>query len=149
MGRLYTCPIDSVSVTAATQDIWELTAPATKILVLHAFSLTSSYQTDERARLTLLRRSTAGSGGSAATEVALDPGNAVAATGALVTLATTPGTAGAILHGWRWSQQGELLYLPTPEMRPVVEASGRLALYLGAALGGTRTWSGYVTWEEL
>jgi hypothetical protein len=73
----------------------------------------------------------------------------VAATGALVTLATTPGSAGAILQAWRWGQQGELLYLPTPEMRPVVEASGRLALYIGAALGGTRTWSGYVTWEEL
>jgi hypothetical protein len=149
MARLYSVPLDAISVTTdADQDIWELTAPATKLLVLHSFSLTSSQTTDERVRLRLMRRTAGGTGGSNTTEVPLDAGNAVAATGALVTLATTPGTAGDIIAGWQWSQQGELLYLPTPEMRVVVAASGRLALNLQSATGGTRTWSGYVTWAE-
>lgn len=146
---VYYAPLDALSVTTdADQDIFELTAPSSKRVILHGFSLTSSYTTDERARLRLLQRTTAGSGGSAATEVAADDGNDTAATAALVTLNTTPGTAGDILGGWQWSQQGELLFLPTPEMRPVVAKSARIALNLNTALGGTRTWSGWVCWEE-
>lgn len=149
MARLYFVPLDAISVTTdADQDIWELTAGSGKIVVLHAFSLTSAQTTDERVRLRLMRRTAAGTGGSALTEVPLDAGNAVGATAAVVALATTPGTAGDILKGWQWSQQGELLYLPTPEMRPIVAASGRIALNLQSAVGGTRTWSGYVTWSE-
>jgi len=149
MARIYTVPLDAISVTNdADQDIWEITASAGKIVILHAFSLTSSHTVDERLRLRLMRRTTNGTGGSAATEVAHDAGNGVAATAAVVTLATTPGSAGAIMHGFQWSQQGELLYLPTPEMRPVVAASGILALNLNSATGGTRTWSGYVSWSE-
>lgn len=149
MARLYSVPLDAISVTTdADQDIWELTAGSGKLCVLHSFSLTSAQTTDERVRLRLMRRTGAGSGGSGLTEVPLDAGNAVAATAAVVSLATTPGTAGDIIQGWQWSQQGELLYLPTPEMRIVVAASGRISLNLQSAVGGTRTWSGSVTWSE-
>ena len=150
MGRLYTIPLDAISVTTdADQDIWEAVCNSTYRAIIHAFSLTSSHTTDERARLRLVRRSTTGTGGSALTEVAMDGGNARAAGTSFTSLVTTPGTIGDILHGWQWSQQNELLYLPTPEFRPVVSESARLALNLQTALGGTRTWSGYVVFEEL
>lgn len=146
---VYYAPLDAISVTNdADQDIFEIVAAATKRVVLHGFSLTSSYTTDERVRLRLLQRTTTGSGGSGLTEVACDDGNDTAATAAVSTLVTTPGTIGDILGGWQWSQQGELLFLPTPEMRPVVAKSSRIALNLSTALGGTRTWSGWVCWEE-
>lgn len=149
MGRIYQIPIDAINVTNdADQDIWELVAPAGGKVTLHGFSLSSATTTDERARLRLVRRSTTGSGGSASTEVPTDDDNTMAAGAALSTLVTTPGTIGDILGGWQWSQQGELLYLPTPELRPSVSASARLALNLQIALGGTRTWSGWVAWEE-
>lgn len=149
MGRLYSVPFENVTVTAAAQDVWAITTAATKQLILHAFSLTSAYTTDERVRLRLLRRTTAGTGGVAGTVVALDQGNAIAAASSMSYTVTTPGTAGAILYGWQWSQQGELLYLPTPEMRPVVSVSSYLALNLVAAPGASRTWSGSVTFEEI
>lgn len=150
MRRMYVIPFDELSVTTdADQDIWELVAGSTTPCVLHGFSLTSSNTTDERARLRLVRRSTTGSGGGAATEVPLDDGNTMTATAALSTLVTTPGTIGDILKSWRWSQQNELLYLPTPELRPTIVAAQRLCLNLQAALGGTRTWAGWVAWEEL
>ena len=149
MARIYTAPFDAISVTNdADQDIFMLTAGSGKISILHSFSLTSTYTTDERVRLRLMRRSTASTGGSTATVVPTDAGNGVAAASAVATLATAPGTGGSILHAWQWSQQGELLFLPPPELRIVVSASGILVLNLQSATGGTRTWSGYVTIEE-
>jgi hypothetical protein len=147
---MYDAPFDAISVTTdADQDIFEITAGSGKVIVLHSFSLTSAQTTDERVRLRLIRRTTAGSGGSTSTVVATDAGNAVAASGSVKYLVTTPGSAGNLLKGWQWSQQGELLYLPTPETRIVVAASGLIALNLQSAVGGTRTWSGYVTFEEI
>jgi hypothetical protein len=149
-GRIYTIPLNAITVTNdADQDIWELVNAATKKCVLHGFSLTSNHTTDERVHLRLCRRSTTGSGGSGATEAAVDEGNSIAATAALATLVTTPGTIGAILAAWQWSQQNELLYLPTPEIRPVISESGRLCLNLQTAVGANRTWCGWVKWEEL
>lgn len=146
---VYYVPLDALSVTTdADQDLFEIVAAASKRVILHGFSLSSTYTTDERVRLRLLQRTTTGSGGSGATEVAADDGNDTAATAAVSTLVTTPGTAGDILAGFQWSQQGELLFLPTPEMRPVVAKSSRLALNINSAVGGTRTWSGWVCWEE-
>jgi hypothetical protein len=149
-GRLYTVPLDNLSVTNdADQDIWELSNTSAKQVILHGFSLTSAYTTDERARLRLVRRTTTGSGGGSGTVLALDQGNAIASVVTVETLNTTPGSTSNILKAWQWSQQGELLYLPTPDMRPVLSVSSFLCLNLQVALGGTRTWSGWVTWEEL
>jgi len=151
IGRVYKVPFDALSVTNdADQDIFEMLPGSVRDIVLHGFSLTSSNTADERARLRLVRRSTTGTGGAGATEVPIHPGNTNTADCAVATLVTTPGTIGAILMGWQWSQQGELLYLPTPEMREVAVKSGdRLALNLQTAVAATRTWSGWVCWEEI
>lgn len=150
MGRMYTVPLDNLSVTTdADQDIFVLANGAGHVSILHTFYLESNLTTDERVRLRLMRRSTAGSGGSAATEVPLAATNTVTAGGAITTLVTTPGTPGAILQGFQWSTLAPLLYLPTPETRIVVAPSGIIALNLQSAVGATRTWSGYVTWEEI
>lgn len=148
-GRIYSVPLDAISVTTdADQDIFGIGSNSAKQVILHGFSLSSSYTTDERARLRLIRRTAVGSGGSAATSIAADQGNAIAATATVRTLDTTPGTGASILNGWQWSQQGELLYLPTPELRDVISVSSFLCLNLQVALVGTRTWSGWVRWEE-
>lgn len=149
-GRIYTFPLDAISVTTdADQDVWELGTASTKQAILHGFSLTSTQTTDERVRLRLIRRTATGSGGASATIVATDQGNAVAAASTAKTLQTTPGTGSTILNGWQWSQQGELLYLPTPELRDVLSVSSFLCLNIQSAVGGTRTWSGWVRFEEI
>lgn len=148
-GRIYTVPLDAISVTNdADQDIWEISNTASKQVVLHGFSLTSATTTDERVRLQLVRRTATGSGGSSGTVLAVDQGNAIASAVTFKTLQTTPGTTSNLLNGWQWSQQGELLYLPTPELRDVISVSSFLCLHLQTAMGGTRTWSGWVRWEE-
>ncbi len=149
-GRLYTIPLDALTVTNdADQDIGELVNASGVICYLHGFSLSSATTSDERVRLRLVRRSTTGSGGSASTEVPVEDGNTMAAQAALSTLVTTPGTIGDILAGWQWSQQGELLYLPTPELRPSISSGARLCLNLSTAVASSRTWSGWVAWEEI
>lgn len=148
MPRLYTAPLDAISVTNdGDQDIFQLASPASTRVVLHAFSLTSAHTTDERVRLRLIQRTAAGTGGSAVTVLAADRDNGVSFGGTLNSLVTTPGTGSNILAGWQWSQQGELLFLPTPETRPTISASSFLCLNLQTAMGGTRTWSGYVVFE--
>ncbi len=149
MGRIYTVPFDALSVTNdADQDIFEIVNGSTVAAVLHGFELHSTLTTDERVRLRLCRRSTTGSGGTGSTEVPLAAGDSAAAA-AVSHLVTTPGTIGAILKAWQWSQLAPLIYLPTPETRPVIAPSGRLCLNLQTAVAATRTWSGYVTWEEI
>jgi hypothetical protein len=149
MSRIYTVPFDNLSVTNdPDQDIFELVGASGYPYALIAFELYSALTTDERVRLRLLRRSTTGSGGSAATEVPLDGGNSTTIQTAVNTLVTTPGTAGAILHAWYWSQLSPLIYRPTPAEITEVASAGRLCLNLETAVASTRNWSGFVTFQE-
>lgn len=150
VGRVYSVGFDGLSVTNdSSQDIWELVNGAGVSCVILGFELYSATTSDERVKLTLLRRTSTGSGGSAATENPLDGGNTVAAAAAVSTLVTTQGSAGAVLAGYQWSQLSPLIYLPTPEEQIVVPPSGRLALALGTAVATTRTWSGSLRWAEI
>lgn len=149
-GRMYAVGFDGLSVTNdSSQDIFEMVASAAVPFLLHSFELYSATTSDERVKLTLLRRTSTGSGGSAATENALDGGNTVSAGTAVSTLVTTQGSAGAVLWGAQWSQLSPLIYLPPPESRIIVPGGGRLALALGTAVATTRTWSGQVVFEEI
>jgi hypothetical protein len=78
-------------------------------------------------------------------------GGAADATNSLAVsyLVTTPGTIGDIIMGWQWSQLAPMDFLPTPETRIVIPPSGRLCLNLSTAVASTRTWSGWVCWEEI
>ena len=147
-ARVYTASFENLAFGGTgDRSFWELKAPADRQVIIHGFSVTSDYTTDERARLRLARYSTDGTG-TAVTEVKTNEGNPLAAESTAIHT-VTPGTLGDVLKSWRWSQQGELLYLPTPEMREVVSAGSRIALNLVAALGAARNWSGWVCWEEV
>lgn len=146
---MYTCAFDNISVTNdADQDVWLLTAPANRALILHWFELYSALASAEFTRMRLLRRTTAGSGGSSAT---VNPLRSVSATvAATVTqLVTAPGTAGAVLMAWQFAQISPQISLPTPETRVWIPPSGMLALHLQTAVATTRTWSGFLVFEEV
>jgi hypothetical protein len=148
MGRMYVSPLALSVTNDADQDVWRLNAGATVPLILHEFYLSSEVTTDERVNLRLVRRTTDGTGGSAESENELDGGNTVAASAAMTSLVTAPGTAGDVLHNFRWSQLVPLNWLPTPEGRILVPAATRIALHLQTAVASTRAWQGYVVWEE-
>src|SRR5687767_9405765 len=149
MSRVFTAPLDAISVTTdADQDIIEMVGASGYPFALLAIELYSSLTTDERVRLRLVRRSTTGSGGSALTEIKQDGGGAAPQT-AVSTLVTTPGTIGDIGPCFYWSTLGPFIYRPTPAEIIEVVSGGRLCLNLQSAVGSTRTWSGFVTWSEM
>lgn len=148
IARIYYAPLDHLTFGGTgDRSFWEIKAPADRQVVLHGFSVTSNYTTDERARLVLKRYTTDGTG-SAVTEVKANGDNSLTAEAAVIHT-VTPGTGGDVLAGWQWSQQGELLWLPTPEIRVVIPAGARVALNLVTALAAGRVWSGWLAWEEL
>jgi hypothetical protein len=148
IARVYYAPFENLTFGGTgDRSFWEIKAPADRQVVLHGFSATSDYTTDERARLVMKRFTTDGTG-TAVTEVKANGDNSLTSE-ATVIHTVTPGTAGDVLAAWRWSQQGELLWLPTPEMRVVIPAGSRVGLTLAAALGAARNWSGWLCWEEL
>ena len=118
-------------------------------LRIHAVRLTAGVTTDVRARIQLIRRTTAGSGGTGITPVALHGRNSVAAATTATYARTTPGTAGNVIHAEQWSLLVPFEWLPTPEMRPTIPVSGFLGLNLAAATGATRVMSGSIIFEEL
>lgn len=147
MGRIYYAPFDDIQITVdADQDVWEL-GPVTNKAVLHAFQMTSEAIIAEYVDLRLVRRSTTGNG-AAVVEVQRNSDDA-APLAVVETIALVPGTIGDILMGWKWEQLGPLDFLPTPEMRPVVDAGTFLCLNIQSALAGTTGWSGYICWEEI
>lgn len=149
MGRIYTAPLSNLSVTNdADQDIIELVNGSGVVAILHAIEINSALTTDERVRMRFCRRSTTGSGGSAVTEVPNSVGDATPAV-AVTTLVTAPGTIGAIMPEFYWSQLAPFIHLPVPEDRIIIAPSGRLCLNLLTAVASTRSWSGSVTWEEI
>lgn len=150
MGRMVSAPIvnESFGTGSANDDVFFILAGANNKFRIHEFEIHSNRITAEAVRLRLLRRTTTGTGGTAATEVLLDEDDG-AITAAMTNNVTAPGTAGAVLREWYWEQLGPLVFMPSPALQPIVDAGGRIALELMTALGATQSWSGTVVWEEL
>jgi hypothetical protein len=155
IGRMYYACLENISVTNdPDQDVVQIVNGSTRKLVIHELSITSAQGVTaaELARLRLVRRSAAGTGGgTAATIEKADPDNDQASGVTSITpTVLTPGTiSGTPFRGYQWSQQGEVLWLATPELRAYVPKSGILSVNLNNALGGTRVWTINLGWEEV
>ncbi len=147
MGRIIYAPFDDIQVTtSADQDVWELGAITNKVK-LHGFELTSEATTAESVDLRLVRRTTTGDGATVVeVKAATDNGTI---TSVVEQLATTPGSIGDIIMGFKWEQLGPLRYIPTPEMQITLDAGDFLCLNIQSALSGTTGWSGWLVWEEI
>lgn len=149
MGLIYSASFENVSITDAAQDILFLASSASVPILVHAIRVTAGVTTDVRARTQIVRRSTAGSGGTGITPAEYFGRNSVAAATVATVGRTTPGTIGDILHAEQWSLLVPFEWIPTPEMRPHVPVSGFLGLHLIAGTGAARVMSGSVIFEEL
>jgi hypothetical protein len=148
MGLLYSASFENVSMTDAAQDIVFLQTSSAVPITIHEILVTSAVTTDVRARIAIVRRSTAGSAGTAITPRQLDERNSVAAVTTATYLRTTVGTVGNVLDADSWSLLVPFQRLYTPETRIRVAASGFLGLNLVAGTGGARTISGKIVFEE-
>lgn len=149
MGLIYTAPFENITVTDAAQDIVFLATSSSVPLLIHSIRVSAGVTTDVRARVQLIRRTTAGSGGTGITPSELFARNSVSASTTATHSRTTPGTAGDVLHAEQWSLLVPLDWTWTPEMRPHVPVSGFVGLHLVAGTGASRVVSGSITFEEL
>lgn len=155
VGLMYTSQFTAVSVTNATQDIWELVAAAGVSVIVHWITvtmepvITSGVAQDVRMRLQLVERSTTGTGGAAVTPAGLHPRNSVAAATTTTRTVTTPGTIGDI----RWSDAASIIVpyekIWTPDTRQPIQGGGRLCLFLQTALGAAFNASSTICFEEI
>ena len=156
VGLMYTSQFSGVSITNAVQDVWEIAAAAGVSIIVHWIKLTveptitSGVAQDVRARLQLVERSTAGTGGAAITPSGVHPRNTVAATAVTTrTVVTTQGTIGDI----KWGDSVSIIVpdekIWTPDVRMPVSGGLRLCLFLTTALGAAYNASSTICWEEI
>jgi hypothetical protein len=154
MARIYTAQFNGVAVTAQ-QDFFELVAPSTGAVLIHAIELSQTTEVgdDQEEGLLILLKSgqtTSGSGGSTPTPVPLAFGDAAAGT-VVEANNTTKATAGTIVThaAWAWNVRGDFMKIFTPEMRPIVRASRRLTVELATTPADSITMHGTIWFEEL
>ena len=158
MGRrIYAAGFDSVSIGTAVQDIFSLLAGATKGVILHHIHLEASGITTAAQLRMRLKRGTAtvtqGSGGSAPTPGAVDPGDSLAATAILhcndTSQATTSGNFTGLIEYFNWNVLLPFDYMPGPEDEDRERAlvAQALILDLPATITAT-TVSGFMKWQE-
>lgn len=151
-GRMYSISFAAVAVSAA-QDLFEITAPSSAGIALHALTLGQSSDYGDAAAeglsLTIVRGyTTSGSGGSAATPRILVPGGSAASSSAEVNN-TTVASAGTpvTLHADAFNVQAGYQYVWTPETRPRAAPSSRIVVRITAPADAL-TMSGTLYYEE-
>lgn len=153
-GLMYTAKQQSVSVTNAAQNLWEIIAAASTSLLIHSIRLefvptiTSGVAQDVRAAISIQTISTTGTGGSAITPIAEHPRNSVAAVTTFNSLVTAPGTLGVVKSASNPSIIVPFERIFTPDQRIPITGGGRLAINLAAGLGSTIVLSSEIYFEE-
>lgn len=151
---LYVATFTGVAVTAQ-QDLFEIVAASDSITIIHQVILSQSTEVgdaQEEGLAVLMKRgqTTSGSGGTAPTPNPLETGSA-AYGGTVEVNNTTKASAGTILttHAEAWNVRGPFMYLPTPEMRPVLGPGTRMTVELATTPADSITMHGTLIFEEL
>lgn len=159
MGKLYTVTFTAVAITAQ-QDLFEITAASSRVLLIHGVELSQSTEVGDAAEEGLaivMKRgtslTTSGSGGSSATPAPLEVNQGAAGSTAEVNNTTklAVGT-GAIttLIATNWNIRATpMAWMFTPELRPVVSPSERFAVELATTPADSITTSGTLWFEEI
>jgi hypothetical protein len=149
MGRMLTLPIRNINILAgdASFDILQIGTGSGVRGVLHMLSLTSAAAAEQFLDLSLVRRSSAGTG-TDLTEFQDDQGNSRTPAIVGIAMVAAPGTLVSSGAAWQWSMRNELLYIPTPECREVISESSWLCLHCATSITGTIPVSGFAKIEE-
>lgn len=152
-GLFYRARINAVSITLTptSSDIIECLTGATNPVTIHRIVLgCKSVTASEFYNIQLIKRTTAGTGGSGGTVVPkADINTRSAALTTNIGRVTTVGTASTVYGDWDWN-----LVIPFDEvhgkaaMEIEIPAATRFSLFIPTALAGTRVFDGYIEFEE-
>ncbi len=150
---LYTATFNLVAVTG-TQDLFDLLAATDSVTVVHSVELSQRTELgdaqEEMLNLIFERGATTASGGALVTANPLETGSS-AYGGSVRVNGTTRSTGGTVvpLRVDNWNVRMPYLWLPTPEMRPILGPSTRFVVDLNVAPADAIDMSGTITFEEL
>lgn len=153
-GRIYTASFSAQAETA-NNDLIEITAPSTDIVVIHEISLSQGTEVgDAQEEMLLIKmisgHTISGSGGASATPRPKNVGDAAAATTVEYTNTTLAGGGTPVEHyNWYWNIRVPFEKIWTPETRPVL-APSRIAVFrLESIPADSITFAGTITFEEI
>lgn len=151
-GRMYTASFNT-AVTAA-QDLFEVNAPATGVVVIHRIFIgQSSDAADAQAEMlnVTIARSTTGGAGSGGSTLTARPHNFGGPTfgGVIEANNTTEATTQTIIFDEAFNVQAGWFWVPTPEERITIPTSGILTVGLITVPSDSLTMHGSITFEEI
>lgn len=157
MSRIYSGMFAPVA-SAVAVDFFEITSPSTKVCYLHCIDIGQTTELGDAAEEQLnwaIKRGTSGTtsgstGGTVIGPSALSSGDPASGS-TLEVMNTSKMSAGTIttIHNSVFNIRNGLLWVPTPEIRPVWGGAERLTIELVAAPADSVTWGGTVYWEEV
>ena len=156
MGMLYAAVVDNKAVTGAV-DLFEVTTVGTRPLLLHGLRVWQTTDLGDAAeevlRIGIYRGSTAGSGGTAITEVKYNDGSDQPTNDTAVVEYMTGGTSstsGTLIDIISWNIRIPLTEIWTPEMRIRVDSNDDpISFRFIAAPADSITMGAVLIWEEL
>lgn len=157
MEIVYSAPIDALAFTAAT-DVFEITPAADRAILIYGMTLCQTTDLGDAAeevlRIGLYRDVTAGSTGTALTEVKYSNDAAMGTVQtAVVANRGTPSTGGTLIDIIGWNIRIPLYWYPIPELRPKfsnLAAEGPTSSFrLVSAPTDSITVSGCLYWTEI
>lgn len=149
MGRMYSASFTEVAVTAQ-QDLFQieaLTVPA----IIHAVFLSQSSDLGDAASegLSILIRRVTDAVTNDIAEAALDGGDAAANADIAVNETTELVTGATTIHSEAWNILTPFVYLPPPELRPVIQIGNVIVVNLNTTPADSITMSGTLYFEEI
>ena len=148
MARVFSYPFAQVAVSAQ-QDLFQLEAlvvPA-KLLAVYLSQTNIVGDAAEEILSILIRRVTDAVTNDVA-EVQLDPGSAAANADLAINETTELVTGAEIVHAEAWNIRMPFIYLPVPELRPIITIGDAIVVNLNTTPGGSTTMSGTLYFEE-
>lgn len=157
MGRLYTAQFNAQAATAVAADLFELTSPSNRSVLIHAVILgqySDFGDAQDELLSVIMRRGTSGttSGSTPAstpTPVPLETNSSAA--GSTVECYNTTAMSGGtitVLYSDAFNVRGGYQMIFTPEMRPMVSQSERFTVSI-LAPADTLTMNGTLVFEEI
>lgn len=152
---MYVATFNAVSSGTAVQDFFEIVASSSAIVKIHGWDIGQSTEAgdaaDEQLRLELIFGFTvSGSGGSSFTPLPLDASHAAFGGTCEINNTTVANTGTAkVMHSTGFNVRAGHIWLPTPELRPILAKSERAVLKLNLAPADAINFSGSIYFEEL
>jgi len=149
MSRLYSVSFTEVAVTAQ-QDLIQIQA-VTVPAIIHAVFLSQSSDLGDAASegLSIIIRRVTDTVTNDLAEVPIDAGSATAGANLAINETTELVAGAAVIHTEAWNILTPFVYLPTPEIRPVVTIGDTLVVNLNTTPNDEITMSGTLYFEEI